>query len=313
MSAKALVPVRVIAFPGAPNLPIFAALEQRCFETVGIEATLTTTPNSTYQAEQMAAGAFDIAFTAFDNVVAYTEGQGAVDLGGDPGFRVIMGATQLALALVTAPEIRSIADLKGKSIALDALSTGFAYVLYDMLERAGLALADCHFAPVGATPARWQAVKAGEHAATITIEPFTSIAQRAGFNVLSLSSDIYPSYQGGVVAARRAWSAQNEATVKAFIRAYLRGLSWTLAPENRQAAEELLLMKMPEIQPQAAAAVMRSLLSPRSGLTPEAAVLKEGMKEVLKLRSRYGRGGKILTDVEKYLDLASYDAVRAGS
>ena len=40
-----------------------------------------------------------------------------------------MGATQLELSLIAAPEIKTVADLAGKTIALDALTTGFAFVL----------------------------------------------------------------------------------------------------------------------------------------------------------------------------------------
>ena len=45
---------------------------------------------------------------------------------------------------------------------------------------------------------------------------------------------------------------------------------------------------MPEIKPPVAGAVMNSLLSPKSGLTPEAAILMDGVRAVLDLRTRYG-------------------------
>jgi ABC-type nitrate/sulfonate/bicarbonate transport system substrate-binding protein len=300
--------IRVIAFPGAPNLPTFAAIERGFFRDEGLDVTLATTPSSVFQAQKIAAGEFDIAFTAFDNVVAYSEGQGAPD-GGNPDYCVIMGATQLELSFVVAPEIKTYQDLKGRSIALDALSTGFAFVLYDMLEGSGLKKDDYSFAAVGATPQRWQSVKDGQHAGTLTIEPFTSIARRAGFNVLGVSTQLYDSYQGGIVAARRGWLKDNPQHAKAFIRGYLKGLAWTLDPAHRADAEALLLAKMPEIQPAATKPVMESLLSPRSGLTPNADILPEGMKRVLALRSRYG-GGKELADIDKYLELSAFKQAR---
>jgi ABC-type nitrate/sulfonate/bicarbonate transport system substrate-binding protein len=162
---------------------------------------------------------------------------------------------------------------------------------------------------VGATPQRWQSVKDGAHAATLTIEPFTSIAKRSGFNVLDVSSNHFDSYQGGVVTGRRAWVKENPETVRAFIRAYLKGLNWVLDAANREAAETLLQSKMTEIQPAALQSVMNNLLAPRSGLTPGAEILPEGMKQVLELRSRYGTGKAPLTDAGKYLDLSHYEAV----
>lgn len=302
--------LKIIAFPGAPNLPVFAALEHGYFAAEGLEVAFTATPSSTYQFEAFGAGQFDIAFTAFDNIVAYQEGQGAVALASPPDFRVIMGATQVELSAVVAPAIERAVDLRGKSLALDAVGTGFAFVLYAMLEELGLSMADYERVPVGATPDRWQSVKDGTHAGTITIEPFTSIARAAGFRVLRQSTETFPAYQGGIVAVRQGWAEQNADRVKAFIRGYLKGLDWTLAPENREQAAALLLARMPEIKPGVVDKVLASVLSPRSGLTPRGEVLRDGMKTVLELRSRYGRPEKSLADVDKYLALSFYqDAV----
>ena len=304
--------IELIAFPGAPNLPIFAAQEKGWFEEAGVRVNLTTTPNSAYQAENLVGGKFHIAGTAFDNVVAYQEGQGAVSFERQPDLFAFMGATQIELAFVVAPDIRSYADLKGKSLALDALSTGFAFVLYEMLKRGGLERGDYEMVPVGATPQRWESVKAGTHAGTLTIEPFTSIARNQGFRVLDTSSNLFASYQGGSFAASRAWAAAHPDAVKGFIRGYLSGLDWTLKPENREEATRILLARMPEIKPPVAGAVMNRLLSPRSGLTPKAAILMDGVRTVLDLRSRYG-GGPVLTDPGRYIDLRYYDEVRASA
>jgi ABC-type nitrate/sulfonate/bicarbonate transport system substrate-binding protein len=301
--------VELIAFPGAQNLPIFAALEQGLFAKAGIDLVMSTTPNSAYQAENLANGKFHIAGTAFDNVVAYVEGQGAVEMKEAPDFFAFMGATQIELAFITQPDVKSYADVKGKVLAMDALYTGFAFVLYEMLAKAGLTKADYKIDPVGATPVRWEAVKAGKFTGTLTIEPFTSIARGQGFTVLDKSTKYYPDYQGQAYAASRKWAAANPDALKGFIKGYLGGLAWTLDPANRQAATDLLLKKMPEIQPRVAGAVMDSLLSPKSGLTPKAALLPVGIDVVLDLRSRHGTGGKKLDKPERYIDLSYYQAV----
>jgi ABC-type nitrate/sulfonate/bicarbonate transport system substrate-binding protein len=302
--------IELIAFPGAPNLPIFVAQDKGFFEAAGVRVNLTTTPNSAYQAENLVEGKFQIAGTAFDNVVAYQEGQGAVALKRQPDLFAFMGATQIELAFVVAPDVKSYADLKGRSLALDALSTGFAFVLYEMLARGGLERGDYQMVPVGATPQRWESVKAGTHAGTLTIEPFTSIASNQGFGVLDTSSRLFESYQGGSFAASRQWAAANPDAVKGFIKGYLGGLAWTLHPGNRKEATDILLARMPEIKAPVAGAVMDSLLSPRSGLTPKGAILMDGVRTVLDLRSRYG-GGAALSDPARYIDLSYYGEVAA--
>jgi ABC-type nitrate/sulfonate/bicarbonate transport system substrate-binding protein len=296
--------LKILAFPGAPNLPLFAAMDRGFFDAAGLAIDFATTPSSVYQFEQFAAGKCDIAFTAFDNIVAYREGQGAAKLVDPPDFRVILGATQIELGIVVSPDVRSAADLRGKSLALDAVSTGFAFVMYAILEKLGLAEGEYERVAVGSTPDRWQSVKAGTHAGTITIEPFTSIARAAGFHVLAQSTDFFPSYQGGIVAARHDWAVDHSALVGKFITAYREGLAWALDPANREAATALLLARMPDIKPGVAEAVMTSVLSPRSGLTPDGAVLPDGLRAVLDLRSRYGRPQRTLTDIDKYLSLS---------
>ena len=304
--------IELICFPGAPNLPIFVSQEQGFFKNAGVAINMTTTPSSAYQAEHLVNGKFHIGGTAFDNVVAYQEGQGAAKLDRTPDLFAFMGATQVELAFIVAPEIKSYQDLKGKTLALDALSTGFAFVLYEMLAKSGLKRDDYKFAAVGATPQRWEAVRSGQHAGTITIEPFTSIAKAQDFGVLETSTGVFPVYQGGSFAASRQWAAANSDTLKGFIKGYLAGLAWTLAPQNREAAKDTLLRNMPEIKPGVAGAVMTSLLSPRSGLTPEGAILMDGVRTVLDLRTRYGTGKTPLTDPAKYIDLRYYDEVRRG-
>jgi len=302
----ALGTLRIVAFPGAPNLPTFAAMEHGWFRDRGVGVTLELTPSSVFQAQQVAAGEFDVAFTAFDNVVAYASGQGAAGEGVDPGYVVIMGATQLDVSLIVDPSIEAVTDLAGRSIALDALDTGFAFVVYEILTRAGVGLDRCELVAVGATPQRWQSVKSGTHAATLTIEPFTSLARASGFTVLDSSRRLFDSYQGGVVATRRAVLNERAEAVRAFIDGYLDGLAWVLEPSNREAVIGLLRERM-DVNPKAVESVLDSVLSPESGLTPLAALLPEGMETVRTLRSRYSPGGT-LASIEDFGDLRLWEA-----
>ena len=100
-----------------------------------------------------------------------------MELDRDPDLFVFMGSTQIELSFVVSEGIKSFEDLKGKTLAMDALTTGFAFVLYRMLDNAGLKPDDYKMVSVGATPHRWEAVQKGEHAGTLLIEPFTGQAR----------------------------------------------------------------------------------------------------------------------------------------
>lgn len=303
--------VRIIAFPGAPNLPVFAAMRNGDFTEIGLDVTLELTASSIEQAERTARDEFDIIFTAFDNVVAYNEGQGAAAEGVDPGYVAIAGATRLDLAVVTGKEIVDFAALAGRKVALDAPTTGFAFAFYDMCARNGIARDAYSVDAVGAAPQRWEALKAGLYDATLLIEPFTSIAKNAGFNVLQRSTEAYAHYQGGVIAARRGFLERHPDLVAWFLRGYMAGLRWSLRPENRLAAQDLLASKMPQIQPAAMNFVMNSLLSPDTGLTPEARFLDQGAQQVLALRNAYGNAAPV-NSYARYVDLSHLNAVLTG-
>ena len=173
-----------------------------------------------------------------------------------------------------------------------------------MLDNAGVSRDDLTMVPVGATPDRWDSVKTGKHAGTLTIEPFTAIAQAAGFRVLESSLQTVDSYQGGSFAARRRWAAENRNALTSFIAGYLDGLAWTLDPVNRDEGAHVLLRNMPNINPKSIDRIMDKLLSPATGLTPDATIDKDGFETVLALRSQYGE--REITDASKYLDLSFY-------
>jgi len=300
--------VGIISFPGSSSLIHHIAEDKGFNESFGVEVVVTPTPNSVYQITNFVSGTFEIASTAIDNIVAYQEGQGAVALDREPDMFVFLGGAKIDLALTVAPGIDGYGGLKGKTIAVDALSTGFAFVLRDMLERGGLGPDDYTLVSVGGTDKRWDALKAGEHVATLLNDPFTGFALDAGFKVLESSLDTLPHYQAGIFAARRSWAADNRDLLITYIRAHLAALDWLLDPANEAEATAILRKHVPHLSEKGAAMAVSRLIAPRSGFPPKGAIDREGVKTVLDLRSRYGEPKTRLDDPDKYIDLSYYEA-----
>ena len=177
VKAQQLQPVSVIVFPGGFNWPIWIAQEKGYFAKDGIEVKLTNTPNSVFQLTNLIDGKFDIAMTAIDNVIAYMEGQGEAQTASKPDLVVFMGGDNGFLSLVTVPEVKTYADLKGRTVSVDALTTGYAFVLLDMLKRNGLAQGDYKVEKAGGVMARWEAIKEKKHDGTMLITPFDIFAK----------------------------------------------------------------------------------------------------------------------------------------
>jgi hypothetical protein len=198
-----LEPVSAIVFPGGFNWPIWVAQDNGYFADGGIEVMLTPTPNSVFQLTALIEGKCDIVHTAIDNVIAYMEGQGEAPVSVEPDIFAFMGGDHGFLALVTQAEIKSFADLKGKTLSVDAMTTGYAFVLFDLLKRNGINQDDVTFERAGGVLERWQALQQKQHAGTMLITPFDLMAAAAGMNVLSRAIDVY--------GPTRAWWARRGA------------------------------------------------------------------------------------------------------
>ena len=179
--AQAPANVTVNVFQGGFNWPCFVGQQKGFFERNGITVTLQPTPNSVAQMTGLAEGKFDIAITAFDNIVAYVEGQGEAPIGPQPEFFAFMGSDNGFLSLVTAPDVKTIAGLKGKTLSVDARTTGYAFVLFDILRRNGLQESDYKIEKVGGTTMRWDALREGKQSGTLLSAPFNFLAGRAAF------------------------------------------------------------------------------------------------------------------------------------
>src|SRR5262249_2411 len=164
--------LQVIVFPGGFNWPIWAAQDNGDFAREGLAVTLTPTPSSVFQLTNLIDGRFDIAMTAIDNVIAYDEGQGEAPGTATPDLVAFMGGDNGFLRLVVQPDGGTYADLKGKEMSVDALTTGYAFVLRKMLERGGLKENDVSLVRAGGVLQRWEALREKKHAGTLLITPF---------------------------------------------------------------------------------------------------------------------------------------------
>ena len=123
--------IRLLSFGGATNLPIWMAQEKGFMEKEGVKLTFATTNGSVEQIRDFYAGKYDVISTAFDNIVAYAEGQSDIPLPGPFDMFAFMGGHGGMNTLMVRPEIKGYADIKGKTVAVDALNSGYGLVLYN--------------------------------------------------------------------------------------------------------------------------------------------------------------------------------------
>lgn len=302
---EASKPLELIVFGGGLNWPIWIAQEQGYFARNKVAVNLTQTPNSVFMVQNLVAGKFDIAMGAIDNLIAYMEGQGEAPLPAEPDLVAVMGNQSGTLKVVALPEIKRYADLKGKTLSVDALTTGFAFVLRKMLELGGLKDGDYTLERVGGTPFRVQELLARKHAGSIVNSPLELPLLARGYTQLGNAVDAIGNYQGTVCFVQRSWARQNEQRLVNLIRSWVAAVDWLYEPDNREQALASFMKNM-QADRAAAEAGYRLLLGEREGIQRRAQLDLEGIGKVLELRSQYGEPRKTLTDPAKYVDQSYY-------
>jgi ABC-type nitrate/sulfonate/bicarbonate transport system substrate-binding protein len=299
-AARADTQLTVIVFPGVQNLPMFAAQAKGFFAKRGLAVDLKFTPNSDELRNGLAEGRYQIAHSAVDNAFALKDKANvdiAVVLGGDDSFN----------HLIVQPEISSLADIKGKTVAVDAVNTAYAFQLYEMLRQKGLNKGDYVVKPVGGTGARLEAmVKDKTMVAAMMNPPFSIRAEKAGLKSIDTAAAALGAYQGSSAFVLRSWGSANADALTKYLQAYVEGLRWMLKPENKAEAVGLLVERLKLPQDIAAAAFDATV----KGFNPEGALNMEGVRNVLKLRAQFEGGTPAAP--EKYIDLSYYQKALAG-
>lgn len=298
------VPVRVSVFPGGFNWPLFAGQARGFFVAQGLELAVEATAGSMAQMTDLAAGRFEVAMTAIDNIVAYVEGDGEAPIGAQPDFFAFLGSDDSFLSLVAQPGIATTADLRGRALSVDAATTGYAFALFEMLAQAGLRPGDTRVVRVGGMTQRWDDLRAGGSAATLLSAPYDILAHQSGFTVLARASAAVGAYQGNVAAARRSWAAAHPEAVHGFIRGYVRSVAWLYDPANRSAACDILQRNVAGLTDAMAAASHAVLLDPVTGFFRDGQIRMDGVRTVLELRQRHGAAHRAMPDPARYVDLS---------
>ena len=226
--------VKVIVFPGAQNLSMWVALEKGFFKSKGVDVDLTYTMNSIELRDGLASGKFDIAHSAVDNSVAivdYKEQESVILMGGDSSLN----------ELFFQPELKTLQDIRGKVLVVDAPNTAYALQVKKALALVGIPDTEYKLNPVGRTALRLEAMKnSKENAAAPLNPPFSIQAKQAGLKSMGKLVDLVGPYQGQGMFAMRPWITQHKEIVERYIAAWILAVRWSLNPANKNEALEIL-------------------------------------------------------------------------
>jgi ABC-type nitrate/sulfonate/bicarbonate transport system substrate-binding protein len=297
--------IKLLTLLGRP-LQVTIAESHGLFAKYGVAVETENFPNSDELRSALAAGKGDLAYLAVDNAVAMVElaHQDVI---------IVMGGEGSQNELIARPEIKSVQDLRGKTLIVDAPNTAYALQMKKILLLSGLqAGKDYEMKAYGATPQRFVAMRENKsYAGSMLGPPSSIIAKREGFVSLGSVQEVIGPYQAAGFFAERAWSTKNREALSNFLAAIVEAQHWLMASENKSQVVELMTKEM-HLAPEVASETYESLMTKPGGFAKDAAFDLQGFQNVLKLRAEIeGSWGGHPPAPEKYYDSSYYEAALA--
>ena len=214
--------------------------------------------------------------------------------------------------LLTQPEIKSLADLRGKIVIVDAPNTQNALALKKILSNVGLSAgADYQMKEVGGTSARIAAMlKQKEFAATMASGQTAAQARQDGLVSLATTANIFgPTLRYGVFT-RRQWAKENGDLLIRYLAAQIEAQRWLLNSANKDKVIDMVLRQR-KMSRELAAGIYEMDVGP-NGLAKDAAIDVERFNNVLRFRAEVeGSWGGKAPAPDRYYDSSYYDKALA--
>jgi NitT/TauT family transport system substrate-binding protein len=146
--------------------------------------------------------------------------------------------TALPYGMLAKPEIKTWAELKGKTIMVGGPKDNTVYYTRVMARPNGLQDDDYQFQFAGASSARFAALKSGAVDAAILTDPFDYNAQQEGFTSVDV---LVPKYINGdtygyaIHMVHKDWAKDHGDEIVRYTRAFLYSIQWMYDPANKAA------------------------------------------------------------------------------
>lgn len=152
------------------------------------------------------------------------------------------GADPSPYSLMAAKSIKSLSDLRGKTISLAEQGDVYAEATKEILRKSGLDPdQDVNLRYGGNSNQRMAALMAGAVDAVPVVPPQDRILLDQGYNAIAFYPDYFPKLALSLTAVTRSFAKANPDIVRAFMRAQAAAIAWLYNPANKDEAMKLLM------------------------------------------------------------------------
>jgi NitT/TauT family transport system substrate-binding protein len=230
--------LNVAVVPALDSAGFFVALYGGLFAKEGLHVSFTPATSSDTVISAQVKGQYDI---TGGNYVSYiqAEAAGLANLDIFAEGSVMEPGTQGIYVMPDSP-VKSLAELKGKTIAINAPKNILYLLAASVLAEHGLSANSVTFVTNIPFPAMPAALKAGKVDAAVLPEPFASIAEQADGAVplVDLDQGATTSFPVAGYVVTKQWAEKYPRTLAAFDKALEQGQA--IADSNRAAVEQAM-------------------------------------------------------------------------
>ena len=219
----------------APLWPFYIASQKGFFAAQDLDVEINFAQSGAAVTQQLTGGAYDVVLS-----VGIVDPIHAVDKGASLALIRIIGDAA-PYALIGKPGLKTIADLKGKTISVGQVSDPTTYYFERMAAANGLKSGDYEELRAGVAASRFAALKAGVADAALVLPPLNFQANAAGFVTLGFAADYIKDLPFTGMAVRRDWAQAHMPAAKRLLAATDQSIAWFNDEAHRSEAIELLV------------------------------------------------------------------------
>jgi NitT/TauT family transport system substrate-binding protein len=237
-AARAAQPFEVgtVGAPSALLWPVYIGNTKGIFAADDMKVDIVFVPSSAAVQQQLAGGSLNVGINGglVDPIRAVNQGA--------PVAIVRIEGQAPPYALLAKPAIKSIADLKGKTISVGGAKDITRTYLERMLAPSGIKPGEYDLVFAGATSARFAALQSGSADAAILFPPITFHAEAAGFNSLGIVVDYAKNLPFMGMTVNKPWVAApgNKRRLEKFLAGFTKSVAWFYDDKNRDEAIKIL-------------------------------------------------------------------------
>ncbi len=276
--------------------PLYVAEQKKIFEKNGLQVEVIVIRGATNTARAVLSETIPIGRINPDYVIGASEKGAKVKI-------VAANMEKIPYDIFARQEIKSGADLKGKTLGVSTLTGGTTLMLHEVLEKAyRLKDSDYKLLVVGTSPERYAALKGGSVQATFMGPPFNFRATRDSFRKLANFHEQLGPILFTADFAHVNYLKSNRTEVVRYLKSIVEATRWLYDPKNKE--ESLAIhMKVLKSTRDSAEEDYKYLVQDFQPFPKDGTVSKVSFDKTMDLRAKEGTyQGKKIPPMSDYVD-----------